>query len=150
MQFERRHNRMRCRQRRLGEFRGAPVRHRQGGANPYPGFRQSIGDRDVGTACSGELAHFPYADPEGCAQTIADNRDFAIVVKLRYGPGIVWEYTAEPVKAARRAADMAGVPMMVHITDSPLPCRMTPLRQNRSFGGHGAEFPDWTPTGGLI
>jgi dihydroorotase len=75
----------------------------------------------VGTARSGELAHFPYADPEGCAQTIAENRDIAIGVKLRYGPGIVWEYTTEPVKAARRAADMAGVPMMVHITDSPLP-----------------------------
>jgi dihydroorotase len=75
----------------------------------------------VGTARSGELAHFPYADPEGCAQTIAENRDLAIGVKLRYGPGIVWEYTTEPVKAARKAADMAGVPMMVHITDSPLP-----------------------------
>ena len=75
----------------------------------------------VGTARSGELAHFPYADPEGCAQTIADNRDIAIGVKLRCGPGIVWEYTTEPVKAARKAADMAGVPMMVHITDSPLP-----------------------------
>jgi dihydroorotase len=75
----------------------------------------------VGTARSGELAHFPYADPEGCAQTIAENRDIAIGVKLRYGPGIVWEYTTAPVKAARKAADMAGVPMMVHITDSPLP-----------------------------
>jgi len=75
----------------------------------------------AGTARSGELAHFPYADPEGCAQTIAENRDFAIGVKLRYGPGIVWEYTTEPVKVARRAADMAGVPMMVHITGTPLP-----------------------------
>jgi dihydroorotase len=75
----------------------------------------------VGTARSGELAHFPYADPEGCAQTIAENRDIAIGIKLRYGPGIVWVYTTEPVKAARKAADMAGVPMMVHITDSPLP-----------------------------
>jgi dihydroorotase len=75
----------------------------------------------VGTARSGELAHFPYADPEGCARTIAENRDLAIGVKLRYGPGIVWEYTAEPVKTARRAADTAGVPLMIHITDTPLP-----------------------------
>jgi dihydroorotase len=74
-----------------------------------------------GTAHSGELAHFPYADPEGCARTIAENRDLAIGVKLRYGPGIVWEYTTEPIKTARRAADMAGVPLMVHITDTPLP-----------------------------
>jgi dihydroorotase len=75
----------------------------------------------VGTARCGELAHFPYADPEGCARTIAENRDIAIGVKLRYGPGLVWEYTTEPVKMARRAADMAGVPMMIHITDTPLP-----------------------------
>lgn len=74
-----------------------------------------------GTSRSGELAHFPYADPEGCAHTIAENRDLAIGVKLRYGPGIVWEYTAEPVKKARQAADMAGVPLMIHITDTPLP-----------------------------
>jgi dihydroorotase len=75
----------------------------------------------TGTARSGELAHFPYADPEGCARTIAENRDLAIGVKLRYGPGIVWEYTTEPVKTARQAADMAGVPLMIHITDTPLP-----------------------------
>jgi dihydroorotase len=60
-------------------------------------------------------------NPEGCAQTIAENRDLAIRVKLRYGPGIVSEYTTEPVKLARKAADMAGVPIMVHITDAPLP-----------------------------
>jgi hypothetical protein len=34
----------------------------------------------VGTARSGELAHSPYADPEGCAQTIAENRNLAIEV----------------------------------------------------------------------
>src|ERR1051325_2503164 len=75
----------------------------------------------VGTARGGELSHFPYADPEGCARTIAENPDLAIGVKLRYGPGLVWEYTTEPVKLARRTAAMAGVPFMIHITDSPIP-----------------------------
>jgi dihydroorotase len=75
----------------------------------------------VGTSRGGELSHFPYADPEGCARTIAENPDLAIGVKLRYGPGLVWEYTTEPVKLARRTAAMAGVPMMIHITDSPIP-----------------------------
>ena len=75
----------------------------------------------VGTSRGGELAHKPYADPEGCARTIAENPDLAIGVKLRYGPGIVWEYTTEPVKLARRTAAMAGVPLMIHITDSPIP-----------------------------
>jgi len=75
----------------------------------------------VGTSRGGELSHFPYADPEGCARTIAENPDLAIGVKLRYGPGLVWEYTTEPVKMARRTAAMAGVPFMIHITDSPIP-----------------------------
>jgi dihydroorotase len=77
----------------------------------------------TGIKHAGELAHFPYADPEGCARTIQDNPDLAIGVKLRFGPGLVWEYSAEPVKLARRAAAMAGddVPMMMHITDSPVP-----------------------------
>jgi dihydroorotase len=76
----------------------------------------------TGTTRGGELAHFPYADPEGCARTISENPDVAIGVKLRFGPGLVWEYSAEPVKLARRTADMAGgVPMMMHITDSPVP-----------------------------
>lgn len=76
----------------------------------------------TGTSHGGELSHLPYADPEGCARTIIENPDLAFGVKLRFGPGLVWEYSAEPVKLARRAADMAGgVPMMMHITDSPVP-----------------------------
>jgi dihydroorotase len=76
----------------------------------------------AGTSRGGELSHLPYADPEGCARTIIENPDLAFGVKLRFGPGLVWEYSAEPVKLARKAADMAGgVPMMMHITDSPIP-----------------------------
>jgi dihydroorotase len=75
----------------------------------------------VGTARGGELSHFPYADPEGCARTIEENPDLAIGVKLRYGPGLVWEYTTAPVKLARRTAATANVPLMIHITDSPIP-----------------------------
>ncbi|MBV9827122.1 MAG: amidohydrolase/deacetylase family metallohydrolase [Alphaproteobacteria bacterium] len=75
----------------------------------------------VGTSRRGELSHFPYADPEGCARTISENPDLCIGVKLRYGPNLVWEYTTEPVKLARQTAAMANVPMMVHITDSPIP-----------------------------
>src|SRR5438105_4310576 len=90
----------------------------------------------VGTSRGGELSHFPYADPEGCARTIAENPDLAIGVKLRYGPGLVWEYTTEPVKLARRTAATAGVPLMIHITDSPIPlpdilAEMAPGRQCR-------------------
>src|ERR1700722_9514779 len=58
----------------------------------------------TGTSRGGELMHFQYADPEGCARTITENPDLAIGVKLRFGPNLVWEYSAEPVKLARKAA----------------------------------------------
>src|SRR5580704_1945690 len=106
------------------------------GSATFPGLRQVI-DREVrtrtrafvnlsaigivGTSRGGELSHFPYADPEGCARTISENPDLAIGVKLRYGPNLVWEYTTAPVKLARQTAAAAGVPLMIHITDSPIP-----------------------------
>ncbi len=108
------------------------------GSSNFAGLRQVL-DKDVrtrvrafvnlsaigitGTSRGGELQHFPYADPEGCARTIVENPDLAIGVKLRFGPNLVWEYSNEPVKLARRTADMAGpgIPMMMHITDSPIP-----------------------------
>jgi len=108
------------------------------GSSNFAGLRQVL-DKDVrtrvrafvnlsaigitGTSRGGELQHFPYADPEGCARTIKENPDLAIGVKLRFGPNLVWEYSNEPVKLARRTAEMAGpdIPMMMHITDSPIP-----------------------------
>jgi dihydroorotase len=75
----------------------------------------------VASKRGGELSHAPYADPEGCAQTIIDNPDLAIGVKLRFSHGIVWENGTEPLRLARMAADMAEVPLMIHVTDSPLP-----------------------------
>ena len=78
----------------------------------------------TGTSRGGELSHLPYADPEGCARTIIENPDLAFGVKLRLRPRLVWEYSAEPVKLARKAADMAGgVPMMMHITTRRSRCR---------------------------
>ena len=75
----------------------------------------------TGARICGELSFERYADPEGCARTIAENQDFAIGVKLRFGPNLVWDYSDAPFRVARRAADMAGVPMMAHITGTPLP-----------------------------
>jgi len=70
----------------------------------------------------GELMNLAYADPEGCARTICENRDLAIGVKLRFSNNVVPELAGtEPLRLARQAADMAEVPLMVHITDALLP-----------------------------
>jgi dihydroorotase len=75
----------------------------------------------TGARICGELSFERYADPEGCARTIAENQDFAIGVKLRFGPNLVWDYSDAPFRVARKAADMAGTPIMAHITQTPLP-----------------------------
>jgi len=70
----------------------------------------------------GELMNMDYADPEGCARTIRENRDLAIGVKLRFSNNVVPDTAGiEPLRLARQAADMADVPLMVHITDALLP-----------------------------
>ncbi len=106
------------------------------GSATFPGLRQYVANTsEVRLRCFihlsalglihlrvGELMLMDYADPEGCARTIADNRDLAIGVKLRFSNNVVPDAAGtEPLRLARQAADMAGVPLMVHITDALLP-----------------------------
>lgn len=106
------------------------------GSATFPGLRQYVAERSqVRLRCFvhlsalglihlqvGELMHMAYADPEGCARTIRENRDLAIGVKLRFSNNVVPESAGtEPLRLARQAADMADVPLMVHITDALLP-----------------------------
>lgn len=106
------------------------------GSATFPGLRYYVADRSqVRLRCFvhlsalglihlrvGELMHMAYADPEGCARTIRENRDLAIGVKLRFSNNVVPESAGtEPLRLARQAAEMADVPLMVHITDALLP-----------------------------
>jgi dihydroorotase len=106
------------------------------GSATFPGLRRFVAERSqVRLRCFvhlsalglihlqvGELMNLAYADPEGCARTIRDNRDVAIGVKLRFSNNVVPEAGGtEPLRLARQAADMADVPIMVHITDALLP-----------------------------
>lgn len=70
----------------------------------------------------GELMQLAYADPEGCARTITENRDLAIGVKVRLSNNVVPNAAGvNPLRLAREAADAAGVSLMGHVTDSFLP-----------------------------
>jgi dihydroorotase len=106
------------------------------GSATFPGLRQYVAKQsEVRLRCFihlsalglihlqvGELMHMDYADPEGCARTIINNRDLAIGVKLRFSNKVVPDSAGtEPLRLARQAADMAHVPLMVHITDALLP-----------------------------
>lgn len=106
------------------------------GSATFPGLRHYVAERSqVRLRCFvhlsalglihlqvGELMNMDYADPEGCARTIRDNRDLAIGVKLRFSNNVVPDSAGTaPLRLARQAADMADVPLMVHITDGLLP-----------------------------
>jgi dihydroorotase len=106
------------------------------GSATFSGLRQYVAERSqVRLRCFvhlsalglihlqvGELMNLAYADPEGCARTICENRDLAIGVKLRFSNNVVPDNAGtEPLRLARQAADMADVPIMVHITDALLP-----------------------------
>lgn len=106
------------------------------GSATFPGLRQYVANScQVRLRCFihlsalglihlqvGELMHLAYADPEGCARTIQNNRDLAIGVKLRFSNNVVPDSAGtEPLRLARQAADTADVPLMVHITDALLP-----------------------------
>jgi dihydroorotase len=106
------------------------------GSATFPGLRHYVAERSqVRLRCFvhlsalglihlqvGELMNMDYADPEGCARTIHENRDLAIGVKLRFSNNVVPDAAGtEPLRLARQAADMADVPLMVHITDALLP-----------------------------
>jgi dihydroorotase len=106
------------------------------GSATFPGLRHYVAERSqVRLRCFvhlsalglihlqvGELMNMDYADPEGCARTIRENRDLAIGVKLRFSNNVVPDSAGiEPLRLARQAADMADVPLMVHITDALLP-----------------------------
>ncbi|MGE0826563.1 MAG: amidohydrolase/deacetylase family metallohydrolase [Candidatus Binatia bacterium] len=106
------------------------------GSATFPGLRRYVADQSqVRLRCFihlsalglihlqvGELMHMSYADPDGCARTIQNNRDLAIGVKLRFSNNVVPDAAGtEPLRLARQAADTAQVPLMVHITDALLP-----------------------------
>ena len=55
----------------------------------------------VGTSRGGELSHFPYADPEGCARTISENPDLAIGVSSAMGRA--WFGNTAPSRSNWRA-----------------------------------------------
>ncbi len=105
------------------------------GALAFPGFRELI-ERALRVRCkaflnlsligitgvevAGELTNPKYADREACVRTICQNRDLLIGVKLRLGPDVTWN-PLEALRVARATADAADVPLMVHVTNCPLP-----------------------------
>jgi dihydroorotase len=72
-----------------------------------------------------ELAEIKFAQVEEAARTVAENRALVCGIKVRIAHGATGSgdqaNAREALRRARRAADLAGVPLMVHVSDTPIP-----------------------------
>jgi len=72
-----------------------------------------------------ELAEIKFAQVEEAARTVAENRALVCGIKVRIAHGATGAgdqtNAREALRRARQAADLAGVPLMVHVSDTPIP-----------------------------
>jgi dihydroorotase len=88
-----------------------------------------------------------YADPVKVADTLMQNRDITIGVKVRQGRAQVGDNGVEPLKLAIKAAERAGTPVMCHIgAGVPLPEVLKLMRPGdvitHCFQGNGDNIID--------
>ncbi len=70
----------------------------------------------------GEMHELEYAQPEKVADTLVQNRNITVGVKVRQGKSQVGDNGVEPLKLAIKAAELADTSVMVHIGSGvPLP-----------------------------
>lgn len=132
------------------------------GAHTFPGFRQYVvrmvetrvfallnisvvGQSTLSTDNPfGELLDLRYANPKLAIQTIEQNRDVILGVKIRLTRNIAGDHDLRALALAREAADAVKLPLMVHIggTHSPVQKIVAALKKGdlitHSFrGGEG-------------
>jgi dihydroorotase len=106
------------------------------GAATFPGFREyiiepseirifsflhisSIGLADIDV---GESTYLTLHDPQRAADMAIANRDVIFGIKVRQQAEVVGENGLEPLRLAKQAAALAGgLPVMVHVTNPPVP-----------------------------
>lgn len=72
-----------------------------------------------------ELAEIKFAQVEEAARTVAENAALVLGIKVRIAHGATGQgdraNAREALRRARQAADLARVPLMVHVSDTPIP-----------------------------
>ena len=98
------------------------------GSINFPGFKRFIAEsartRMLAFVCLAqhgvlqnpkELRDMAFADPEGAARTVRENRDVGVGIKVRLDEPSVLENGREALRLAIQAAEASGTPIMVHI-----------------------------------
>jgi dihydroorotase len=83
----------------------------------------------------GGLGNLAWLNPELTAKMATDNKSVVVGIKIQLSKAISGANDLEALKRALRAAEIAHLPLMVHIDDpySPLPDILKPLRQGDVF-----------------
>jgi dihydroorotase len=72
-----------------------------------------------------ELAEIKFAQVEEAARAVAEHPDLVLGIKVRIAHGGTGhgdqKNAREALRRARQAADLAHVPLMVHVSDTPIP-----------------------------
>jgi dihydroorotase len=72
-----------------------------------------------------ELAEIKFAQVDEAARAATDNRAFVLGIKVRIAHGATGQgnqaNAREALRRGREAADLAGVRLMVHVSDTPIP-----------------------------
>jgi dihydroorotase len=68
----------------------------------------------------GEHCYLEYSDPDLAAGVAREHRDVVLGVKVRIQKEVVAQHGLEPLRRGIRAADAAGVPVIVHVNNPPV------------------------------
>lgn len=133
------------------------------GAETFAAFRKFVAEpsrtkvraflnvSSVGHVTMREYFDKRNVDVERAAQTVRENRDLLLGIKVRSSALIVEERGLWPMQQAVRAAELADCPVMVHLGENP-PSNEENLALLRrgdiaTHCFHGKEKPLWLPNG---
>lgn len=68
----------------------------------------------------GELLDLGFADPDGVARTVGNNRDIGVGIKLRLHKKAIGDNSHEALRLAIRAGDATKTPAMIHVGDTAI------------------------------
>jgi len=68
----------------------------------------------------GELLHLGFADSDGAAETVGNNRDIGIGIKVRMHKKAIGENSREALRLAIKAGEATRTPIMVHVGDTAI------------------------------
>jgi dihydroorotase len=103
------------------------------GAQTFPGFRRYIVEAARSRVLAflnisaigilgiheDEAAQIANCSVEEAVHTVEENRDVVVGIKMRASAEVVGDHDVVPLELARAAADRTGLPLMVHIGQSP-------------------------------